>query len=106
MRAKEIMKEKGITVIALAEKLGVSRITLAPQLQGRCQLQTAERIAEALGVELWELFVSPEHARERLGESDFLAVVRADGETRVFADRPSLRAYVEGTEGEAPEPDC
>lgn len=43
----------------LAAKLDVSRQALSRQIQGKMLVETAERIAAALGVELWELFVSP-----------------------------------------------
>ena len=57
-RIKEILKEKDITVNQLSEMLGVSRQALSKQIQGKMLVETAEKIAEALGVEMWELFAS------------------------------------------------
>lgn len=62
MRIKEILKEKGIGVAEFAEMLGISRQALSKQLQGKLLVETAQKIADALGVELWELFKAPEQA--------------------------------------------
>lgn len=58
-RIKEILAEKGMTVNELAVKLNRSRQSLSRQIQGKMLVETAEEIARALGVALWELFVSP-----------------------------------------------
>ena len=59
MRIKEIIKEKGCTQAQFAEKLGISLSALNQQMTGKPSLSTLEKIAEALGVEIWELFISP-----------------------------------------------
>lgn len=56
MRIKEVMKEKGIGVQELADKLGVSRQTMSKQLKGNILVETAQNIADALGVSIAELF--------------------------------------------------
>lgn len=58
-RIKEILSEKGITVNELALRLNKSRQSLSRQLQGKMLVETAEEIADAIGVELWELFAPP-----------------------------------------------
>lgn len=58
-RIKEILKERGITLNELAETLGVSRQALSKQVQGKMLIETAEKIAKALDVPLWQLFVDP-----------------------------------------------
>lgn len=50
------MKEKGIGVQELADKLGVSRQTLSKQLHGNILVDTAQTIADALEVPISELF--------------------------------------------------
>lgn len=62
MRVKEILKEKGMTVQGLADKLGVSRQVLSRQIHGKLLVETAERIAAAIGVPTWQLFSSEEDA--------------------------------------------
>ena len=60
-RVKELCKEKGIMMKDLAEKrLGITPTGLSKSLgQKYPQLQTLERIANALEVDLSELFVRP-----------------------------------------------
>lgn len=59
IRVKELCKEKGIMMKDLAERLGITPTGLSKSLgQEYPQLQTLERIANALGVEVSELFVS------------------------------------------------
>ena len=55
-RITEICKEKGMTQTALAEKIGISRVGLSKAINGNTTIQTLEKIAEALGVEVAELF--------------------------------------------------
>lgn len=61
---KDILKEKGLTVNDLAVKLGISRQALSKQIQGKMLVETAERIAVALEVPLWRLFLSRKEADE------------------------------------------
>ena len=54
---KTICKQKNITQKELAEKLGITDISLNQTLRGKYpQLQTLERIASALNVPITELF--------------------------------------------------
>lgn len=59
IRIKELCKEKGIMMKDLAERLGITPTGLSKSIgQDYPQLQTLERIANALEVEVSELFVS------------------------------------------------
>ena len=59
-RIKELCKERGILLKDLAAKLGITPIGLSQSInQEYPQLQTLERIAKALDVEVGELFSSP-----------------------------------------------
>ena len=56
-RIKELCKEKGILLKDLAKKLGISDAGLSQSInQPYPQLQTLERIANALDVEVVDLF--------------------------------------------------
>lgn len=55
-RIKELCKEKGILVKDLAAKIGITDIGLRQSLNGNPTVGTLEKIAEALGVEVSELF--------------------------------------------------
>ena len=59
-RIKELIKEKGYTQQGFAARLGITRSTLLEQIGERPSGTTLERIADALGVEMWELFVTRE----------------------------------------------
>lgn len=65
VRIKEILKEKGMTVNQLADMLEISRQALSKQIQGKMLVETAQRIAEALDVPMWQLFASPEEVRPK-----------------------------------------
>lgn len=69
-RIKEILKEKGITQQELADKLGVTRISVVKTLAGNPSQETLEKIANALNLPMWQLFASPEEvAKETKGET-------------------------------------
>lgn len=71
MRIKEVIKEKGYTQKEFAEKLGMSTVGLAQIIAGKPSYTTLEKIADALGVEIWELLVSKE---EIVGKADSLSL--------------------------------
>ena len=56
LRIKEEKKEKGISVIQLSEKLGVTRSACYQVINGNPTAECLERIAIALDVEIGELF--------------------------------------------------
>ena len=53
---KEIAKQKGISVNKLADKLGISRATLHSQMNGNPTVETLQKIADALGMDISDLF--------------------------------------------------
>lgn len=56
LRVKEICKEKGLQMQELADRLGITRITLTRNISGNPTISTLENIASALGVSVPELF--------------------------------------------------
>lgn len=56
LRVKELLKSKGLTAKELAERLGVTDIALRASLKGNPTIGTLERVADALGVSVAELF--------------------------------------------------
>ena len=64
-RIKEILKEQGITINELADKLGISRVTLSTQINGTANIVSYEKIATALNVPMWKLFASPEEIQSK-----------------------------------------
>jgi transcriptional regulator with XRE-family HTH domain len=58
-RIKEICRDKGITITALAQKIGVKQVSLSRAIHGKPNIETLERIAAALGVPIADLFEAP-----------------------------------------------
>ena len=58
LRVKELCKEQGLFMEDLAKKIGVTRITLTRNISGNPTVETLQKIADALKVEVWELFTS------------------------------------------------
>lgn len=63
-RIKELIKEKGTTINELADKIGISRVTLSSQINGTANIASYEKIASALEVPMWQLFASPSEVGE------------------------------------------
>ena len=60
MRVKEVAKKKGISISSLAEKMGVKQESLSRAINGNPTVETLNKIAEALEVPMWQLFVDPD----------------------------------------------
>ncbi len=61
LRIKEILKEKKITAISLAEIVGMAQPSMSNIVNGKVMpsVETLERIAVALGVPFTDLFEQP-----------------------------------------------
>ena len=67
-RIKELIKEKGYTQEEFAKLVGTTRVGLTKNLV--CPSgSTLEKIAEALGVEMWELFTEKPTNHESNGNT-------------------------------------
>ncbi len=53
---KSMIKQKGYSVTSLAEKLGMTQISLSRIINGNPTIETLQKIANALDVEVVELF--------------------------------------------------
>ena len=56
LRIKEVIKEKGLTVTLLAEKMGINRVGLSNHINGNPSVEILQRIADTLKVDIVELF--------------------------------------------------
>lgn len=65
LRIKEVLKAKGITAKELAVKIGISEGALSLAINGNPTVETLDKIASALGVEVSELF-APSSSKEGL----------------------------------------
>ncbi|SHE29830.1 helix-turn-helix domain-containing protein [Dysgonomonas macrotermitis] len=64
LRVKELLKEKGITQKEFAEKLGMTEVGLSKAINedGNPPLKRLIEIADALEVEITELFATPKQS--------------------------------------------
>lgn len=62
IRLKEVMAERGMKSVELAERLGVTKQTVSNLINGRVMpsVETISKAADALGVPMWRLFASRE----------------------------------------------
>ena len=62
IRIKELCSEKGISIVKLAELVGMSRVSISNMVAGRQSppVDTLDKIADALGVETWVLLKDPQ----------------------------------------------
>lgn len=56
LRIKEIVKDKGLTIQTLAERMGINRVGLSNHINGNPSVAILEKIASALEVPVQELF--------------------------------------------------
>ena len=56
LRIKEVIKEKGLTVQTLAERMGINRVGLSNHINGNPSVAVLEKIAAALEVPIQDLF--------------------------------------------------
>lgn len=59
LKIKELIKEKGTTIQNIADAIGVNRVTLSNSINGNPTVETLNKIATALNVNITELFESP-----------------------------------------------
>lgn len=66
VRIKDIMIEKGISSVSLADMIGVSKVTVSNLINNKTMpsVDTLEKIATALDVPIWQLFASKEEVQE------------------------------------------
>lgn len=82
LRIKELISEKGMTQKAFASEIGISPQRLNNIVTGDAPVSQGAlaKIASALGVEMWQLYVNPEDIIKKALDDDFVAMVRFRGE--------------------------
>ena len=56
LNIKRVLKERGLTATQIAERMGVTNVALSQHMNGNPSVQTLERIAQAIGCDVAELF--------------------------------------------------
>lgn len=65
LRIKEVIKEEGLSVQEVADRLGISRVGLSQHINGNPSSEVLERIANAMNVGVWRFFASKEQIIEK-----------------------------------------
>ena len=84
LKIKDVAKSKGMTMAQVAEKLGINPITLSQSLNGNPTLSRLTEVADALGVDVSELFVQPR------GEQVIHGCIFVDGDAVVVNSKEEL----------------
>lgn len=92
LRIKEIIKEKHTTIQDLADAIGINRVTLSNSINGNPTVETLQKIATALNVEVWELFTSSTNTNELTALIDYKGVLYR------FDNVEALKEFVKGLE--------
>lgn len=56
LKIKEVIKNKGYSVTSLAEKIGMTQVSLSRIINGNPTVETLKKIATALDVDIRDLF--------------------------------------------------
>ncbi|WP_366936853.1 helix-turn-helix transcriptional regulator [uncultured Prevotella sp.] len=97
MRIKDIIKEKGLTQVEVANNLGITRVGLNQLINGKPSYTTLEKLANILNVEMWELFISPtdlQNKRPTASNTDFTALVKSGQSYYSASTLEELKAIV------------
>jgi len=73
LRVKDVCKEKGVTLAEVASKIGVAQASLSKMLGGNPTIGTLEKIADALGVPVTELFSTDK--QELCGHVEYKGII-------------------------------
>lgn len=89
LRIKEIAKQKGIQLKDIASQMGIAPESLTRMIHGNPQLETLEKIAGVLGVELVELFQPPHQPHQITG------YLECDGQITKINNKDDLFRFTE-----------
>lgn len=89
LQIKEVLKKKGYTIQSLSEKMGVNRVSLTNSINGNPTVETLEKIASAIGIDVSELFVN----------DAVVGVIRAKGQTYQINSLNDIEQILEKIKG-------
>jgi transcriptional regulator with XRE-family HTH domain len=56
LNIKKVIKAKGLTSVEVAQKMGITKVGLSQHINGNPSVEVLTRIADAIGVDISELF--------------------------------------------------
>lgn len=92
LRVKEILKERGIKMKELAEKMGKTPESLTRALQRNPQYSTLKAIAQELGLSMRDLF--KEEREEQKAHKDMQGCIFHNGNMFIFNSREELDVFL------------
>lgn len=87
LRIKEIIKEKGTTIQNIADAIGINRVTLSNSINGNPTLETLSKIADALEVEITDLFEK--------SSNEVVGAIRIGDDTHVINSKDDIKKLAE-----------
>ena len=87
LKVKEVIKAKGLTMQQVAVMLGVTRDTLTRNINGNPTIETLSKIADALGVEVTDLFEK--------SSDEVIGAVRIGDSTHVINSKDDIKKLAE-----------
>lgn len=90
LRVKELLKERGMTMQDLAQKIGGNREVISRALSGNPTYSVLANIAAALEVPISELFVTPKPQQHTIN-----GVISCDEQTYIIKDLSDIEAAIE-----------
>ena len=80
-RVKKLCRERRKTLTELANDMGITKESLTRALKGNTTLKTIQKIAKALGIEVWELFADSLPVKP---SESFYGVIYVAGQPRLI----------------------
>ena len=93
LRIKEIIKERGSSIQNIADTIGINRVTLSNSINGNPTIETLDKIAKALNVDVTELFKQPE-------KDSLIGIVRYNGKPYEINSISDIERLLERIKGE------
>lgn len=78
-RTREFLKKLGIKQVELAYKLGMSPVGLNQLMRtDQPKIETLEKIADAIGVPVWQLYLTDEEIEDVVAQHNLEQVLRSN----------------------------
>lgn len=94
LRIKELVKEHGYPLEAVASSLNISPVSLSQSLHGNPTLKRLEQVAEAFGVDVSELF-------ERPIKKEIHGCLYIDGQPRLVKSKADIKKILQELESDS-----
>lgn len=102
MQITKVIKEHGLTISEVAERMGVNKSTLSTTIShGNMLVDTLRRIAQAVGCSISEFFADEEmekNKKESASKPDFTALIDLGGEMYRADSLSQLEAIISTVE--------